>query len=474
VARNGIGRLSGSIQHPAHGVAITGARKWFLTLEKKIEVHQTRFNRARQPTGMAGHASPYIRIPFAYDRGPGVGVDLSLQERLDELFKDKHNAERVDIGFKRVDTSFADKEAVTKWRKEIRKNRAIEKAAREGTLEVDLSKVKEEWVTSGQQFEAIYKAAEYYGIYEDLFREGYFYPCVNLDIAYPIQNEMMAPVYRGNVIKPAEAANPPEISWNSREDDIWCIVLTAPDSHLSLDGQEYVHLMIGNIKGSDLGSGHEVFSYLQPFPPYGSGYHRFVFTLYKQDEIMDFGHFTNDKATTVLSERTFNTYDFYKQNEDKMTPVGLAFFQSDWDSSLRNFFHDTLNMKEPRYEYEFQTPFVKPWDKWEVRDKSKSFNEFLDEHRDPKDIEKEVLLKKLEHTHPYFGDTEGHIKYPLAHIEDYQEVLPAPIGHKPLLSRQSKKVPSWKMKEIMKEKMKKGYYSSTDHSQLRRDPVMSS
>ena len=28
---------------------------------------------------MAGHASPYLRIPFAYDRGPGVGVDLSLQ-----------------------------------------------------------------------------------------------------------------------------------------------------------------------------------------------------------------------------------------------------------------------------------------------------------------------------------------------------------------------------------------------------------
>ena len=100
---------------------------------------------------------------------------------------------------------------------------------------------------------------------------------MNLDIAYPIQNEMMAPVYRGNVIKPAEAANMPEISWNSREDDIWCIVLTAPDSHLSLEGQEYVHLMIGNIKGSDLGSGHEVFSYLQPFPPYGSGYHRNVF-----------------------------------------------------------------------------------------------------------------------------------------------------------------------------------------------------
>ena len=33
----------------------------------------------RQPTGMSGHVSPYIRIPFAYERGPGVGKDMNLQ-----------------------------------------------------------------------------------------------------------------------------------------------------------------------------------------------------------------------------------------------------------------------------------------------------------------------------------------------------------------------------------------------------------
>jgi large subunit ribosomal protein L38 len=33
-------------------------------------------------------------------------------------------------------------------------------------------------------------------------------------------------------------------------------------------------------------------------------------------------------------------------------PAGLAFFQSDYETSLRDFFHNTLDMKESRYEYE--------------------------------------------------------------------------------------------------------------------------
>ena len=51
--------------------------------------------------------------------------------------------------------------------------------------------------------------------------------------------------------------------------------------------------------------------------------------------------------------------------------------------------------KEPKYEYEFMPPYIQPWNRFEMRDResvTKGFNEFLDEHRDPKDIEKEVLL----------------------------------------------------------------------------------
>lgn len=45
-------------------------------------------NSSRQPTGMSGHVSPYIRIPFASERGPGVGKDMNLQVQNSEYVFD--------------------------------------------------------------------------------------------------------------------------------------------------------------------------------------------------------------------------------------------------------------------------------------------------------------------------------------------------------------------------------------------------
>ena len=56
-----------------------------------------------------------------------------------------------------------------------------------------------------------------------ILRHGYFYPCVELNIAYALDDDMLAPVYRGNIIKPSEAASAPEISWDSKEDDLWTL-----------------------------------------------------------------------------------------------------------------------------------------------------------------------------------------------------------------------------------------------------------
>ena len=60
-----------------------------------------------------------------------------------------------------------------------------------------------------------------------------------------------------------------------------------------------------------------------------------------------------------LAKRTFQTRQFFDENEIK--PASLAFFQSDWDSTLTKFFHNQLNMQEPRYEYDFPPYYTKPW-----------------------------------------------------------------------------------------------------------------
>jgi len=64
-----------------------------------------------------------------------------------------------------------------------------------------------------------------------------------------------------------------------------------------------------------------------------------------------------------LDNRTFSTFDFYRSKEDIITPAGLAFYQTDWDNSLKKFYHDKLSMSEPVYEYDFPSPYIKP-QKW--------------------------------------------------------------------------------------------------------------
>ena len=71
--------------------------------------------------------------------------------------------------------------------------------------------------------------------------------------------------------------------------------MSNPDGHFTQDDSEYLHWMVGNIPCSNLPSevhdedvpidlsskGEIICPYLQPFPPFGTGFHRFIFILYQ-------------------------------------------------------------------------------------------------------------------------------------------------------------------------------------------------
>ena len=84
------------------------------------------------------------------------------------------------------------------------------------------------------------------------------------------------------MIKPKEAKTPPNVHFESDEDSLWTLILTNPDGHFTENESEYIHWMVTNIKGSDINTGQVIAPYLQPFPPFGTGFHRFVFILFKQ------------------------------------------------------------------------------------------------------------------------------------------------------------------------------------------------
>ena len=101
--------------------------------------------------------------------------------------------------------------------------------------------------------------------------------------------------------------------------------------------------MVGNIRGDDIATGTTLCDYLQPFPPFGAGYFRYVFVLYKQSGEIDFGQEQRQTLPcTDLAARTFKTSDFYARHKDDLVPSGLAFFQSDYDSGVREVCECTM------------------------------------------------------------------------------------------------------------------------------------
>jgi len=259
--------------------------------------------------------------------------------------------------------------------------------------------------------EQVHNIANHYGIFKHLYDHGVFTPCVPLDISYPFDKDSANPVHTGNILEASDVSNVPHVEYASGPDDLWTLLLTNLDGHLLDTNSEYLHWFVGNIKGNDLKSGEVICDYLQPFPMKGTGYHRLVFVLYKQDKEINYSSWKKTSPCVSLKERTFKTFDFYKEHQDFLTPAGLAFFQCTWDESVKDVFHNVLNMQEPVFEYIEPEVYIRPQVHFPHL---QPFNLYLDRYRDPKEIKKEVLLKRLQNVEP-FKEEPPMPKYPCLH-----------------------------------------------------------
>jgi large subunit ribosomal protein L38 len=337
----------------------------------------------------------------------------TLAQRLADMkYKDPALHFKVDIGFPAV---VASRKTLLperlKHRSELRKNEKIELAARNRTLSVPLDRVYEEWETTDGPSQ-LQQTADYFNVFEDLFGEAYFRPNTPLRVTYNFKKaeDVISSVYRGNLLKPIEAAEKPDVVIKGDKDSLYTLQMTTPDGHLTKEKGEYLHWLIGNIPGNDVRKGQELCGYLQPFPARGLGYCRYIFVLYKQDKSLDFTKYKRSSPCFNLSARTFSTLDFYRELQDFMTPCGLAFFQSDWDQTLTSFFQKVLEMPEPSFEYDF--PAISyPKQKWFPG--QKPFNLYLDKYKEEKQLQKELLIEKLKERHP-FKPPPKRPKYPLA------------------------------------------------------------
>ena len=188
---------------------------------------------------------------------------------------------------------------------------------------------------------------------------------------------------------------------------------------------------------------------------------------------LDFSEYKQPSVETEvnLPNRTFHTKDLFGRyencDEGPLIPMGLAFFQSDYDSTLHHFYHNVLNMEEPKYEYHFLPRYSRPWnDMYKDHFANKQgFNNFLDRYRDPKEIQEEILKKRLKTLDPIEGDLDRRIKYPNAHFPH-----PDSKEAKASFHERAALPPTWRLREIERERLRRGLYKDLDWFEPRRDP----
>ncbi|XP_065915392.1 large ribosomal subunit protein mL38-like [Dysidea avara] len=222
---------------------------------------------------------------------------------------------------------------------------ALEELARTRKLLIPLDKVAEEYRSTRQYFMHIKTIGTQFGIFRDVFGTS-FLPKVLATISYGSQH-----VYHGNIMEANKTVSQPNVKLPPHNDDnhLWTMIMTNPDGNLQDQTTELLHWMVTNISGTSLSDGVEVYPYLPPIPPQGSGYHRYVFAVYSHKEPLPSDLLP--ATENLLERRTFSTSRFLSDH-DKVIPCGYNLFQTKWDSSVTNTYKNVMKWPEPVYKVE--------------------------------------------------------------------------------------------------------------------------
>ncbi|XP_033344378.1 protein D2-like [Bombus vosnesenskii] len=89
----------------------------------------------------------------------------------------------------------------------------------------------------------------------------------------------------GNELTPTETQTIPEIHYKHEGGVLYTLVMTDPDVPTRKGyNREFRHWLVGNIPEENVAKGEVLAEYVGPAPPKGSGKHRYVFLVYKQNQ----------------------------------------------------------------------------------------------------------------------------------------------------------------------------------------------
>lgn len=154
-------------------------------------------------------------------------------------------------------------------------------------------------------------------------------PAATIEVDY--HEPQHAKVRLGNELTPTIVQKQPEFSWPVEEGALYTLVMTDPDapSRANPIRREFLHMLVGNIPGTDVSKGDVLFEYIGAGPPQGTGLHRYVILAYKQPGHIDFN--MKKVPNTTFEGRPLFAIRKFAADKNLGAPVAGNFFQAEWD-----------------------------------------------------------------------------------------------------------------------------------------------
>lgn len=147
---------------------------------------------------------------------------------------------------------------------------------------------------------------------------------------------------QGNELTPTQVKSQPTISWESpaeKDSPLYTLIFTDPDASISRANpalREILHWLVVNIPSGNVEKGEVLADFLPSGPPKGTGNHRYVYLLFKQQQkiVLDGG--VNPYLEFEV-RKNFSTKEFLKKYGLNSVPDGGNFYLAQWDEFVDVF-----------------------------------------------------------------------------------------------------------------------------------------
>ncbi|PSN44470.1 Protein D1, partial [Blattella germanica] len=135
----------------------------------------------------------------------------------------------------------------------------------------------------------------------------------------------------GNESTPTQVKDKPSVTWSAVDGAYYLLCMNDPDAPTRENRElgEVLHWLVGNIPGNKIHQGDTLAEFIGSGPPKDSGFHRYVFLVYKQPGKITFDEPYIDNRTGPPRLK-FSTKQFAKKYSLD-NPVAGNFYQAQYD-----------------------------------------------------------------------------------------------------------------------------------------------